>query len=81
MQVPGASLGLGVILTNRFGGGTLTADNQAWACLGSGTTTLRCTVKSDGRFRLTQRGLPGAQPIVVAFPATPGLTVVLPVGR
>ncbi|HET8594093.1 MAG TPA: sigma-70 family RNA polymerase sigma factor [Intrasporangium sp.] len=81
VQVPGASLGLGVILTNRFGGGTLTADNQAWACLGSGTTTLRCTVKSDGRFRLTQRGLPGAQPIVVAFPATPGLTVVLPVGR
>jgi hypothetical protein len=80
VQIPGASLGLRVTLTNRFGGGTLTAYNQAWECRGSGTPTLRCTVTSDGRFKLTQGGLLGVQPIVVSFPSIPGLTVVLPVG-
>jgi hypothetical protein len=80
VQVPDASLGLRVTLANRFGGGTLTAENQAWQCVGSGTTTLRCTVKSDGRFWFTQGGLPAVQPVVVTFPGIPGLTVVLPVG-
>lgn len=81
VQIPAAPVGLRVTLTNRFGVGTLTPENRAWQCAGGGTATLSCTVKSGGRFKLVQRGVPGAAPIVVSSNAILGLTVVLPVGR
>lgn len=81
MQIPAATPGLRVTLTSRFGVGTLTAENRAWQCDGSGTATLSCTVKSGGQFKAAQRGVSRAEPIVVGFPGILGLTVVLPVGR